>query len=435
MATQQEAIKLDPVEDAIAAIAAGRAVVVVDDEDRENEGDIIFAAAHATQELMAWTIRHTSGVICVPMTGELADRLNLPPMVQDNQDAKGTAYTVSCDAAHGVTTGISAADRALTARVLANPSAKPSDVTRPGHIFPLRAVDGGVLKRRGHTEASVDLCALAGVAPVGVIAEIVHDDGEMMRLPALREFANEFEIPLISIEDLAAFCEAHGANGEICGIDVVVSGGPVVNIPTPHGDFSAQAWVEHRTGIEHLSLSAPVPAGLDSSITTAPHVRIHSECLTGDVFGSYRCDCGEQLDAALDIVAREGGTVLYLRGHEGRGIGLANKIRAYALQDQGADTVEANEQLGLPVDARNFDIAAAILHKLGLERIRLVTNNPAKTEWLTAAGIDVVENVELTIPARVENERYLRTKRERLQHHLSDDIFDSTHTSSTETGA
>lgn len=425
MVERQEPIKLDPVEDAIAAVAAGRAVVVVDDEDRENEGDIIFAAAHATQALMAWTIRHTSGVICTPMTGEIADRLELPPMVQINQDAKGTAYTVSCDAAHGVTTGISAADRALTAQVLANASAKPADITRPGHIFPLRAVEGGVLARRGHTEASVDLCALAGVAPVGVIAEIVHDDGEMMRLPALREFADEFEIPLISIEDLVAFRESHGAEEVACSIDAVVSGGPVVSLPTPHGTFSVQAWVEHRTGIEHFSLSAPVPADLAEDSTTAPHVRIHSECLTGDVFGSYRCDCGEQLDAALDLISRTGGTVLYVRGHEGRGIGLANKIRAYDLQDHGADTVEANEQLGLPVDARNFDIAAAILHTLKLDRIRLVTNNPAKTEWLTAAGIDVVENVELAIPARAENERYLRTKRERLKHHLADSIFDA----------
>ncbi|GAA2553280.1 3,4-dihydroxy 2-butanone 4-phosphate synthase/GTP cyclohydrolase II [Neomicrococcus aestuarii] len=432
--TDSNEITLDPVEDAIAAIAAGRAVVVVDDEDRENEGDIIFAAAHATTALMAWTIRHTSGVICVPMGGDLADKLELPPMVQVNQDAKGTAYTVSCDAAHGVSTGISAADRALTAKTLANPAAKPSDITRPGHIFPLRAVDGGVLQRRGHTEASVDLCALAGVEPVGVIAEIVHDDGEMMRLPALREFANEFNIPLISIEDLVAYRESLGDKSLSSDLEAVVTGGPTVSLPTPHGTFTVQAWVEHRSGVEHFSLSAPGAGTAEGSTTTTQlasephlrHVRIHSECLTGDVFGSYRCDCGEQLDAALEIVAKEGGTVLYLRGQEGRGIGLANKIRAYALQDQGADTVEANEQLGLPVDARNFDAAAAILHQLGHEQIRLVTNNPTKSESLLAAGIDVVENVELPIPARAENERYLRTKRERMHHRLADEVFTST---------
>ncbi|MEE1620146.1 3,4-dihydroxy-2-butanone-4-phosphate synthase [Zafaria sp. J156] len=438
-------VRLDPVEDAIAAIAAGRAVVVVDDEDRENEGDIIFAAAFATPELMGWTIRHTSGVVCVPLPSAEADRLGLPPMVEVNQDAKGTAYTVSCDAAAGVTTGISAADRATTVRVLADPASGPGDITRPGHLFPLRAVDGGVLARRGHTEASVDLCRLAGVAPVGVIAEIVHDDGDMMRLPALRRFADAWELPLVSIEDLAAYLSAGGAEAASVPDAAAVVGGPEVSVPTPFGVFSVRAWTERATGDEHLTFSAPGSGATDGDAddagadlegpaerrggagpVTAPLVRIHSECLTGDVFGSYRCDCGEQLDAALEAVARGGGTIVYLRGHEGRGIGLANKIRAYALQDGGADTVEANEQLGLPVDARRYDAAAAILHSLGLERIRLMTNNPLKTRWLEEAGIHVAGTVQPHIPARPENTRYLRTKQERMSHQIAEAVFGGT---------
>ncbi|GER23485.1 GTP cyclohydrolase-2 [Zafaria cholistanensis] len=407
---------LDPIEDAIAAIAAGRPVVVVDDEDRENEGDIVFAAEFATPELMGWTVRYTSGVICCPMPGNRADALGLPPMVTDNQDAKGTAYTVSCDAAAGVTTGISGADRATTARLLADPGSNSAHITRPGHIFPLRSVEGGVLARRGHTEASVDLCRLAGLEPVGVIAELVHDDGTMMRLPALREFASQWEIPLVSIEDLAAHLADAGALAPEPTAPAAVLGGPVVQLPTAHGTFAVQAWTDRASGDEHFTLSMP-------SVHASPLVRLHSECLTGDIFGSYRCDCGEQLDSALRAIAAEGGTVVYLRGHEGRGIGLANKIRAYALQDGGADTVEANEQLGLPVDARRYDAAAAILHSLGLERIRLITNNPLKSRWLQQAGIEVAGVISSAIDARPENERYLRTKVDRMSHSIDPAAF------------
>ncbi|MGJ9401871.1 3,4-dihydroxy-2-butanone-4-phosphate synthase [Arthrobacter sp. KK5.5] len=423
---------LDPIETAVAAIAAGRAVVVVDDEDRENEGDIIFAAEFATPELMGWTIRHTSGVVCVPLPGERADALGLPAMVEVNEDAKGTAYTVSCDAAAGITTGISGADRATTVRLLGDPESGIGDFTRPGHIFPLRAVDGGVLQRRGHTEASVDLCRLAGLQPVGAIAELVHDDGTMMRLPALREFATTWDIPLISIEDLANYLAAGGPAQAHTPEPASVVGGPAVSVPTAQGVFTVQAWTVRGSGDEHLTFTAPVvggaqaPAGpVDPSQIPgpAPLVRLHSECLTGDVFGSYRCDCGEQLSAALAAIAAEGGTVVYLRGHEGRGIGLANKIRAYALQDGGADTVEANEQLGLPVDARRYDAAVAILLSLGHSSIRLITNNPLKETWLTESGIDVVETIPSHVAARPENTRYLQTKRERMRHSIAAGAF------------
>ncbi|GHD01369.1 3,4-dihydroxy-2-butanone-4-phosphate synthase [Zhihengliuella salsuginis] len=422
-------IELDGIEAAVAAIAAGRPVVVVDDADRENEGDIVFAAEFATAELMGWTVRYSSGVVCAPLAGDRADALGLPPMVEVNEDAKGTAYTVSCDAAAGVSTGISGADRALTARLLADTAATAGDFTRPGHLFPLRAADGGVLARRGHTEASVDLCRLAGLQPAGVIAEVVHDDGTMMRLPALREFADAWGVPLVSIEGLAAHLaragavvpEAPEAAPPGAPGEEVVSAGPAVEVPTPHGTFTVRVWSDHATGDEHLTLSHP---GTGPAGGHEPLVRLHSECLTGDVFGSYRCDCGEQLDTALGRVAAEGGTVVYLRGHEGRGIGLANKIRAYALQDGGADTVEANEQLGLPVDGRNYDAAVGILCSLGLTRIRLLTNNPVKTSWLHQAGIDVVETVRALIPARPENTRYLKTKRERMDHSFDTTTFD-----------
>ncbi|WP_417234574.1 3,4-dihydroxy-2-butanone-4-phosphate synthase [Arthrobacter sp.] len=427
--TPGEGSLLDPVDAAIAAMAAGRPVVVVDDEDRENEGDIIFAAEFATPELMGWTIRYSSGVLCVPMPGDRADRLGLPPMVEHNQDAKGTAYTVSCDAAAGITTGISGADRALTARILSDPASNQGSINRPGHMFPLRAVDGGVLSRRGHTEASVDLCRLAGVQPVGVIAELVHDDGTMMRVPALRAFADEFSIPLISIEDLAEHLAREGNRAPEPASSAAVLGGPVVAVPTAHGTFAVQAWTERDSGQEHLVLTAPTPQHAGGEV---PLVRLHSECLTGDVFGSYRCDCGEQLDAALAAIAASGGTVVYLRGHEGRGIGLANKIRAYSLQDGGADTVQANEQLGLPVDARRYDAAAAILHGLGLERIRLITNNPLKASWLREAGIDVVSLVPSTIAARPENTRYLQTKRERMSHQILAEAFTAATPDTTE---
>ncbi|WP_309079940.1 3,4-dihydroxy-2-butanone-4-phosphate synthase [Zhihengliuella sp.] len=423
--TGAEPVHLDPIETAVEAIAAGRPVVVVDDEDRENEGDIVFAAQFATPELMGWTVRYTSGVVCVPLSGARADALGLPPMVARNEDRKGTAYTVSCDAASGVSTGISAADRALTARLLAAPESTAAHFTRPGHVFPLRAAEGGVLLRRGHTEASVDLCRLAGLEPAGVIAELVHDDGTMMRLPALRAFADEHGIPLVSIEDLAGRLAALRGTAEAVPEEPVspVRGGPVVKLPTPHGEFDAQVWTESGSGIEHFTLTHPGSCA-DGGEPAVPLVRLHSECLTGDIFASYRCDCGEQLDTALQRIAVEGGTVVYLRGHEGRGIGLGNKIRAYALQDGGVDTVEANAQLGLPIDARSYEAGIAILHGLGYSRMRVLTNNPLKTDALARAGFDVVESVRALIPARPENTHYLMTKRERLNHAIGDDAFE-----------
>ena len=423
-------VRLDSIAAAVEAIAAGRPVVVVDDEDRENEGDIIFAAQHATPELMGWTVRHTSGVICVPLANDYADRLKLPPMTAVNEDAKGTAYTVSCDAAAGITTGISAADRAATSRILADPAASAAELTRPGHIFPLRAHDDGVRGRRGHTEAAVELARLAGCPPVGVIAELVHDEGAMMRLPALREFADTHKVPLVSIEDLVLYLgerdRASSASGNAAGEPAAVVPGPEVVLPTAFGDYAARVWTDSRTGAEHLSVwsagtGLPDPAGngVAGNGNAAPLVRLHSECLTGDVFGSYRCDCGEQLEQALELIDLHGGTVIYLRGHEGRGIGLANKLRAYALQEAGADTVEANEQLGLPVDSRDYEAAADILHAMGLDRIRLLSNNPAKRNRLQQFGITVEAMVPSEVPVRAENERYLQTKRDRMDHHLT----------------
>ena len=414
---------LDPIEVALNQLAKGRPVVVVDDADRENEGDLIFPAAAASQELMAMTIRYTSGVLCTPMSAERAAHLDLPPMTVSNQDPKGTAYTVSCDAAAVTSTGISAEDRAITARVLADPGTQPDQLTRPGHMFPLIADAEGVLGREGHTEAAVDLCRLAGYPEVGVIGELVHDDGTMMRLPSLREFADAHELALISIADLIEY------RGGTASPDAVresyltsweephdeaaklVTGGPQVTLPTDVGVFTAQVWTEHATGHEHILLSA------QQAETVNPIVRLHSECLTGDVLGSHRCDCGTQLTSALEAVEREGGHLLYLRGHEGRGIGLANKLRASQLQEEGADTVEANEMLGLAAELRDFTGAAAILHGAGLSRLRLLTNNPAKVEALAATGL-TVEQVPSNGVVHRDNARYLRTKRDRMAHML-----------------
>lgn len=393
---------LDSIPTALAALAAGKAVVVVDDEDRENEGDIIFAAQFATAQLMAFTIRYTSGVICVPLEAERADALGLAPMVGINQDAKGTAFTVTCDAAEGITTGISAADRAVTSRLLADSQTTPAQLSRPGHIFPLRAAAGGVLERRGHTEAAVDLCRAAGLEPVGVIGEITKDDGEMMRLDDLRVFAAEHDLPLISIDELARWRKVN---------DAVELTDPV-QLPTAYGNFTAR--VALVDGEEHMLLSHP-----GSGASGANLVRIHSECLTGDVFGSYRCDCGEQLEAAMRQIASEGGLIIYLRGQEGRGIGLANKLRAYALQEEGLDTLEANLHLGFPADAREYSAVAAILKTLGLDFIRLLSNNPDKKMQLEGAGIHVRELVASIIEPRRENENYLRTKQARFGHQLN----------------
>ena len=398
-------VRLDSVERAIADIAAGRAVVVVDDENRENEGDIIFAAEKATPELMAFTIRHSSGVICVPMTGELLDRLDIPLMTPHNQDPLRTAYTVSVDARLGVSTGISAADRARTARLLADPGAAPEDLSRPGHTFPLRYRDGGVLVRRGHTEAAVDLATLAGLRPAGVLVELVNDDGSMKRAPELRRFADTHGLAMISIESLVQYRRRH---------EVLVERVAETYLPTKTCDFKAFGYRTAFDGDEHIALVHGDISGGAPVLT-----RVHSECLTGDVFGSCRCDCGAQLTEAMERIAIEGrGVVIYLRGHEGRGIGLAAKLQAYSLQDAGRDTVDANLELGLPVDARHYCAAAQILRDLGVSSVRLLTNNPEKVTSLADMGIDVAARIPLTPLPNEHNGEYLRTKRERMGHEI-----------------
>jgi len=398
-------VQLDSVERAIADIAAGKAVVVVDDEDRENEGDIIFAAAKATPELMAFTIRYSSGVVCVPMPAEMLDRLEIPLMTPHNKDKLRTAYTVSVDARDGVTTGISAHDRAHTVRVLADSATEPWEVTRPGHVFPLRYRDGGVLVRRGHTEAAVDLATLAGLTPAGVLVEIVNDDGTMKRGQELREFADEHGLAMISIEDLVRYRRRH---------EVLVERVAKTHLPTRHGDFTAYGYRITVDGGEHIALVYGDVTGDEPVLT-----RVHSECLTGDVFGSHRCDCGPQLDEALKRVVAEGrGVVIYLRGHEGRGIGLVAKLQAYQLQEGGRDTVDANLDLGLPADARHYGTATQILRDLGIGSVRLLTNNPAKTSSLEEFGIPVSERVPLTPHPNDHNLAYLLTKRDRMGHHL-----------------
>ncbi|MEN8705975.1 MAG: bifunctional 3,4-dihydroxy-2-butanone-4-phosphate synthase/GTP cyclohydrolase II [Nocardioides marinisabuli] len=403
-------IRLDSVERAVADIAAGKAVVVVDDEDRENEGDIIFAASKATPELMAFTVRHSSGVICVPMPADMLDRLEIPLMTPHNKDKLRTAYTISVDARDGVSTGISAADRAHTARVLADSATEPWEITRPGHVFPLRYREGGVLVRRGHTEAAVDLARLAGLTPAGVLVEVVNDDGTMKRAVELREFADEHGLAMISIEDLVRYRRRH---------ETLVERAAVTRLPTRHGDFTAYGYRITVDGSEHVALVHGDPADLatDEPVLT----RVHSECLTGDVLGSDRCDCGPQLDEALERVVAEGrGVVVYLRGHEGRGIGLLGKLQAYQLQDGGRDTVDANLDLGLPADARHYGTATQILRDLGVRSVRLMTNNPDKVSSLEDFGVPVAERVPLTPHPNDHNLAYLLTKRDRMGHVLPD---------------
>ncbi len=398
---------LDSIEQALIDIAAGKAVVVVDDEDRENEGDLIFAAEMATPELVSFMVRYTSGYICVPLTEQDCDRLELPPMHTVNQDKRGTAYAVAVDAREGVSTGISATDRARTMRLLANPESTPGDFTRPGHIVPLRAKPGGVLRRPGHTEAAIDLAVMAGLRPAGVLCEIVSqkDEGDMARLEELRGFAAEHGLTLVSIADLVAW--RRRTEKQVTRI-------AEARIPTDHGQFRAVGYESLLDGTEHVALVKGEIAGGDDVL-----VRVHSECLTGDVFGSRRCDCGPQLDAALAAVAREGrGVVLYMRGHEGRGIGLMHKLQAYQLQDAGSDTVDANLELGLPADARDYGTGAQILVDLGVRTMRLLSNNPAKRAGLEGYGLEIVGRVPLPTLATPENLRYLRTKRDRMGHDL-----------------
>lgn len=393
------------IEEAIEAFRRGEFLIVVDDEDRENEGDLILAGQHATDANIGFMVRHTSGVICQPMSAERLHELHIEPMVALNEDPKQTAYTVSVDVKAGTTTGISSHDRALTIRALASSSSTASDFTRPGHIFPLRARSGGVLKRAGHTEAAVDLCRLAGLTESGVIAELVHDDGSMQRYPSLVEFGKRHGIRLITIADLIK----HRRQTEKL-VQCVGSS----HIPTRHGDFLAHVYESTLDGIQHMALVMGDVKNKEDVL-----VRVHSECLTGDVFGSQRCDCGEQLDKAMAMIADAGrGVIIYLRGQEGRGIGLGHKLRAYALQDAGLDTVEANLALGLPVDSREYGVGAQILSDLGLSTLALITNNPSKYTGLSGYNIQITRRVPCELPARCENLRYLQTKQDKMGHLL-----------------
>jgi 3,4-dihydroxy 2-butanone 4-phosphate synthase / GTP cyclohydrolase II len=393
------------IERAIEAIAKGELVIVVDDADRENEGDLIMAAERVTAETMGFMVRHTSGVICMPLEGERLDELNLPLMVAHNTETQRTAFTVSVDARAGTTTGISAPDRATTVKTLLDPSTKPSDLARPGHIFPLRYREGGVLKRAGHTEAAVDLARLAGCYPSGVLAEVTNDDGTMARLPDLDRFAAEHGLVMISIADLIRYRRHE---------EKLVRRVSEARIPTQYGDFTAYVFESLLDGVEHMAFVRGEVSGQPNVL-----VRVHSECLTGDVFGSLRCDCGVQLDLALARVASvERGVVIYLRGHEGRGIGLGHKLRAYTLQDDGRDTVEANVELGFPVDSREYGIGSQMLVDLGISTMRLMTNNPAKYGGLEGYGLEIVERVPLHTEPNQENIAYLRAKQDKLGHLL-----------------
>ncbi len=396
------------IDEAVAAIAAGGMVVVVDDEDRENEGDLIVAAEHATPEAIAFLVRNTSGLICASITSERADELDLPLMVARNTESQRTAFTVTVDYRKGTTTGISATDRSLTARALVHPDTQADDLARPGHLHVLRAREGGVLKRAGHTEAAVDLARMAGLAPAGVLCEVVTSDGlGMARLPELEAFAARHDLPLVTIADLIR----HRRQRER-----LVRRTGSARLPTEYGEFRCVAYqsvIDHES---HLAFVMGEPAGQENVL-----VRVHSECLTGDVFGSRRCDCGAQLHAALRMIADAGlGAVIYLRGHEGRGIGIAHKLQAYELQDGGLDTVDANVELGLPIDSREYGIGAQILVDLGITTMRLLTNNPAKRGGLEGFGLQIVERVPIHTTPNEENIRYLRTKRDRLGHLLDE---------------
>jgi 3,4-dihydroxy 2-butanone 4-phosphate synthase/GTP cyclohydrolase II len=399
-----------PIEEAIAAFREGRMVVVVDDEDRENEGDLIMPADAVEPDHVAFYLEHTSGMLCVAASGELLDALELPLMVEHGTDPRGTAFTITVDAAVGVTTGISASDRARTIRLLADPTARPGDFVRPGHVFPLRARPGGVLKRGGHTEAGVDLARLAGRRPAALLAEITTADRRgMARLDELLGFAAEHGLVIVSIADLIRLrARTESLVARVPGAEAT--------IPTEHGEFRA---IGYRSVLqptdEHVAFVMGDVAGDEPVL-----VRVHSECLTGDIFGSYRCDCGPQLRAALARIGEEGsGVVVYLRGHEGRGIGLVHKLQAYRLQEEeGLDTVEANERLGLPVDSREYGIGAQILADLGVHKLRLLTNNPAKYRGLTGFGLEIVERVPIVTDPKPENRRYLATKAAKLGHLL-----------------
>jgi 3,4-dihydroxy 2-butanone 4-phosphate synthase / GTP cyclohydrolase II len=406
-------MKLATVVEAIETLKAGKPVLVVDHRNRENEGDAIMAAQFATPEWIAWMVRHTSGFLCAPMAESLANRLELPLMTNSNQDRYRTQYTVSVDAAHGVTTGISAADRAETLRVLANPESMPAHLIRPGHVIPLRAHPDGVFGRPGHTEATVDLLKLAGLVPVGVIAEMVSENGEMMRLPELLEVGEKENLPVISIEQIFDYREIAELIPRDDSVQRIRFEAEAL-MPSTHGTFRLRGYYDTRTTAEHVAIIAGNPTGENVL------VRMHSECITGEAFGSKKCECGPQLDYALDAITKDpaGGVVIYLRGQEGRGIGLLNKLKAYALQDTGMDTVEANLALGLPSEAREYGAAVSILRNLGIKTVRLMSNNPAKIDALEMAGISVTEYVPIVVGQEDENAGYLETKREKMGHIL-----------------
>ena len=398
-------------EQALTALREGKPVLVADDENRENEVDAIMAAQFATEEWLGWMIRYTSGYICAPMTEQRANHLNLNLMATTNQDPFKTQYTITVDAAAGVTTGISAADRATTLRVLANGESTQESLIRPGHIIPLRAHQNGVLDRRGHTEATVDLMKLAGLAPVGVIGEMTNDDGKMTRLEQAFAIGEKYNLPVITIDQIVK-SRLDSVEFSAETVNDRIRFEAEANLPTTHGDFKVRGYYDVRTTADHVAIIAGNPTGEDVLI------RMHSECITGEAFGSLKCECGPQLDFALDKIANDpkGGIVIYLRGQEGRGIGLLNKLKAYALQDQGFDTVDANLALGLPSEAREYGAAVSILRDLGVESVRLMTNNPAKSAFLNEAGIKVNSFVPVIVGAATQNEQYLETKRARMGH-------------------
>jgi 3,4-dihydroxy 2-butanone 4-phosphate synthase/GTP cyclohydrolase II len=402
-----------PIEDAVAAIGRGEIVVVVDDEDRENEGDLIMAAEYATPEAIAFFLHHTSGYICAPVTEQRAQELELDLMVRENTESMRTAFTVSVDVRQGTSTGISAHDRAATIQALVDPTTRPLDLARPGHINPLIAREGGVLKRAGHTEAAVDLARMAGLYPAGVLCEIVDEKKmDMARVPELEKFAEKHGLLLISIADMIRYRRK---------TEKLVKRVAEARIPTEWGDFTCYVYESTLDGEEHLALVRGNVAGEHDVL-----VRVHSECLTGDAFGSLRCDCGPQLHKAMaQIAAEDQGVVVYLRGHEGRGIGIGHKIRAYSLQEQGQDTVDANTSLGLPIDSREYGIGAQMLVDLGVTTMRILTNNPSKRGGLEGFGLTITERVPIESVPNPENIKYLRTKRERMGHLLEglDDVL------------